>query len=79
MLTVEEREHKYREHEQHCLEAEINDLRSQLGKSAAVVGEYRELQQELDRSERQRDQLSDHIQVYKSRKPSNSLHQYCYL
>lgn len=63
MVAEEERDLEYSERERHRLEDELRELRSQLGKSAAVVGEYRELQQELERSERQREQLSDHIQV----------------
>ena len=49
--------------ERRHLESELRELRSQLGKSAAMVSEYSELRRELDKSEKQRTQLSDHIQV----------------
>ena len=45
------------------LKDEVNDLRHQLNKSAGALGEYGELRRELDRSEKQRLQLSDHIEV----------------
>ena len=42
---------------------EVRELRTHLSKSAAVVGDYGGLQRDLDCSEKQRTQLSDHIQV----------------
>lgn len=42
---------------------EIQELRSQLTKSVSSVADYAALRRELDQSEKQRAQLSDHIQV----------------
>ena len=44
------------------LENELKELRSQISKSG-LAGELSDLRRELDRSERQRAQLSDHIEV----------------
>ena len=46
------------------MEEELRELRSQLTKSASAMGDYGEIRKELDRSEKQRTQLSDHIQVH---------------
>lgn len=45
------------------LKEDIKDLRSQMSKSASMVGEYSDLKKQLDHSEKQKRQLSDHIQV----------------
>lgn len=55
------------EREKKHLEDELRELRSQVGRSAAVVGDYSSLQKDLERSEKQRAQLSDHIQVSRLR------------
>ena len=47
------------------MEDELREMRSQLTKSASAVGDYGDLRRELERSEKQRTQLSDHIQVRK--------------
>ena len=62
-LTADERAAESWELERRHLETELRDLRAQLGKSAAMVSEFSELRRELDKSEKQRNQLSDHIQV----------------
>ncbi len=41
----------------------MQELRSQLSRSAGMVGEFSQLKHELEKSEKQRHQLSDHIQV----------------
>jgi len=51
------------EREKKRLEEELRELRSQVSRSAVVVGDYSSIQKDLERSERQRAQLSDHIQV----------------
>ena len=53
------------EREKKHLEDELRELRSQATRSAVVVGDYSSIQKDLDRSEKQRAQLSDHIQVGK--------------
>lgn len=50
--------------ERHRQESEIEDLRSALKRSAGVV-QLDETRRELEKSERQRQQLSDHIEVIK--------------
>ena len=61
--SASEKERDSRESEVTRLKDEVNDLRHQLNKSAGALGEYGELRRELDRSEKQRLQLSDHIEV----------------
>jgi hypothetical protein len=61
--SLEEQQEGLREQEIKRLKQEVEDARVQLTKSASVVGDYGELRRELDKSERLRSQLSDHIQV----------------
>ena len=63
LLSDDEREAAWVEREKQHLEDETRELRSQLAKSATAIADYGQLRQELDRSEKQRTQLSDHIQV----------------
>ena len=62
-ITDDAREVVWSEREAHRLEQEATELRSQLAKTAAAISECGQMRQELDRSEQQRTQLSDHIQV----------------
>ena len=62
-VTVESRDRDHRETELQRLQDEVKDLRQQLNKSASALGDYGELRRELERSEKQRQQLSDHIEV----------------
>ena len=64
----EEHDREQHENDRRHLENELRELRTQLGKSAVVVGDYADLRRELERSEKQRDQLSDHLQVCLSQK-----------
>ena len=59
-IAYKERE---QEQERQRQETEVRELRSQLSKSASIVGECSDVRRELDQSERQRTQLSDHIDV----------------
>lgn len=45
------------------MERELHDLRGQLTRSISAGSEMEELRRGIDRSERQRAQLSDHIEV----------------
>jgi hypothetical protein len=45
------------------MEREISDLRGQLTHAISASGEVEELRRGIERSERQRAQLSDHIEV----------------
>ena len=49
--------------QKHSMESELQELRSQLSKSVAALGEHGELRRNLERNEKQRIQLSDHIQA----------------
>lgn len=60
---MEEQQEAVKDAENKRLKQELEELRSQLTKSASVVGDYGELRREVDKSERIRTQLSDHIQV----------------
>ena len=62
-VAVESRDRDHRETELQRLQDEVKDLRQQLNKSASALGDYGELRRELERSEKQRQQLSDHIEV----------------
>ncbi|ELU12564.1 hypothetical protein CAPTEDRAFT_175473 [Capitella teleta] len=61
--SLDEQQDGLREQEIKRLKQDLEEARSQLTKSASVVGDYGELRRELDKSERLRSQLSDHIQV----------------
>ena len=63
LIAVEEFERQQFESERRRLEDEIREMRAQITKSASVMGEYNDMRKELERSEKQRMQLSDHIQV----------------
>ena len=73
-FTVDEQQEALREQENRHLKQEVEQLREQLTKSASVVGDYGELRREADKSERQRTQLSDHIQVSGNTLPLNNNH-----
>lgn len=45
------------------MEREITDLRGQLSRAISASSEAEELRRGIERSERQRAQLSDHIEV----------------
>ena len=47
------------------LERELMELRSQMSRSAGATSETEEVRRALEKSERQRVQLSDHIDVSK--------------
>ena len=51
------------EFERQQLDLEVRELRSQVAKAAVSLKDFTKLQQDLERSEQQRAQLSDHIQV----------------
>ena len=51
------------EDEKRRLQEAVRDLQSQLSRSSAAVSDLGDVRKELDRSERQRTQLSDHIEV----------------
>ncbi len=58
-----EQERESLERDRRHQEQEINSLRAQLAKSATVTADLEQIRQDLKKSENQRDQLSDHIQV----------------
>ena len=62
-FTVDDHDRTQMMTENQRMADELKELRSHLSKSAAVVGDYGGLQRDLDCSEKQRTQLSDHIQV----------------
>ncbi len=45
------------------VEREINELRGQLARSVGAISEIDEMRRAVEKSERQRAQLSDHIEV----------------
>ena len=51
------------EEQKRNLERELMDLRSQMSRSAGSTSEVEEIRRALEKSERQRVQLSDHIDV----------------
>ena len=63
-VAASDKERDHREAEVTRLKQEVSDLRQQLNKSAGALGEFGDLRRELDRSEKQRQQLSDHIEVW---------------
>ena len=71
--TVEEQDRERRESEMRRMQEEVKDLRHQLHKSASVLGDMADLRKELDRSEKQRQQLSDHIEVRTKQTPQQTL------
>ena len=62
---VEEHDRAHLKTENRRMTDELRELRTHLSKSAAVIGDYGGLQKDLECSEKQRTQLSDHIQVRK--------------
>ena len=62
-FTDEDKERDLRDRERARLEEEVRELRTRLTKSASVLGDFSDTRKELDRSERQKQQLSDHIEV----------------
>lgn len=52
-----------KDRERNAMEREITDLRGQLSRAISASGEAEELRRGIERSERQRAQLSDHIEV----------------
>ena len=51
--------------EKRLMEKEIENMRAQLAKTLSVSGEMDEMRRSVERSERQRAQLSDHIEVHR--------------
>lgn len=52
-----------KDRERKAMEREISDLRGQLSRAISASSEAEELRRGIERSERQRAQLSDHIEV----------------
>ena len=52
-----------KDRERNAMEREITDLRGQLSRAISASSEAEELRRGIERSERQRAQLSDHIEV----------------
>lgn len=63
--AVDDKEREKWVSEKNHMENELKTMRSQLTKSVAAMGDYTDLREVLDKSERQRDHLSEHILVLK--------------